>query len=163
MQSNYSVTSGNENLCLNGWIIFYIQFRKHTGIQHTTTVILVRATHSYRRTITPVSALIDVKLVFKRRLLWSVWKHCPNIIMECMRTTMEIHSQNSRYTQIQFNLHKQFRQYKSKWCGPGSSADIAADYGLEVPGSNSGRDEIFRPSRPVLRPAKPPCKMGTGL
>jgi hypothetical protein len=71
---------------------------------------------------------------------------------------MEIHSQNSRYTQLQFNLHKQFRQYKSKWCGPGSSADIAADYGLEVPGSNSGRDEIFRPSRPALRPVKPPVK-----
>ena len=72
MQSKYSVTSGNENLCLNGWIKFYIQFRKYKEIQHTTTEILVRATHSYRGTITPVSTLIDVKLMFKRRLLWSV-------------------------------------------------------------------------------------------
>ena len=29
-------------------------------------------------------------------------------------------------------------------CGPGSSAAIATDYGLEGPGSNSGGDEIFR-------------------
>ena len=37
------------------------------------------------------------------------------------------------------------------WCGPGSSG-IATDYGLEPPGSNTGGDEIFRPSRPALGP-----------
>jgi len=37
-------------------------------------------------------------------------------------------------------------------CGPGSSVDIAADYGLDGPGSNPDGDEIFRPSRPALRP-----------
>jgi len=33
--------------------------------------------------------------------------------------------------------------------GPGSSVGILADYGLDGPGSNPGRDEIFRPSRPA--------------
>ena len=36
--------------------------------------------------------------------------------------------------------------------GPGSSVGIATDYGLDGPGSNTGWDEIFRPSRPALGP-----------
>jgi len=43
-------------------------------------------------------------------------------------------------------------------CGPGSSVGVAIDYGLVGPGSNRGRDEIFRPSRPVLGPTQPPVK-----
>jgi len=43
-------------------------------------------------------------------------------------------------------------------CGPGSSVGIATDYGLDGPGSNSGGNEISRPSRPVLGPTKPPVK-----
>jgi len=35
---------------------------------------------------------------------------------------------------------------------PGSSVGIATDYGLYGPASNPGGDEIFRPSRPSLRP-----------
>ena len=50
------------------------------------------------------------------------------------------------------NLHSTCR------CGPGSSVGIATDYGLDGPGSNPGGDEIFRPSRPVLRPTQPPVK-----
>ena len=115
-QSKWSVTSGNDTMCLKEWTIFYIRFRKHKGIQHTKTVMLVRAIRSYKVSITPVSAFIDIKLMFKTRLLWRVWKHYPNIITECMRTTTVIHTQSSRYTQPQFNLHKQFRQYKPKWC-----------------------------------------------
>ena len=42
--------------------------------------------------------------------------------------------------------------------GPGSSAGIATDYGLDGPGSNPGGDEIFRPSRPALGPTQPPIK-----
>jgi len=42
--------------------------------------------------------------------------------------------------------------------GPGSSAGIATDYGLDGPGSNVGGDEIFRPSRPALGPTQPPVK-----
>ena len=42
--------------------------------------------------------------------------------------------------------------------GPGSSVGIATDYGLDGPGSNSGGDEIFRPSRPALGPTQPPVK-----
>ena len=43
-------------------------------------------------------------------------------------------------------------------CGPGSSVGIATDYGLDVPGSNPGGDEIFCPSRPALGPPQPPVK-----
>jgi len=44
------------------------------------------------------------------------------------------------------------------YCGPGSSVGIATDYGLDGPGSNPGRDEIFRPSRPILGPTQPLVK-----
>ena len=43
-------------------------------------------------------------------------------------------------------------------CGSGSSVDIETDYGLDGPVSNSGADEIFRPSRPALGPTQPPVK-----
>ena len=42
------------------------------------------------------------------------------------------------------------------YSGPGSSVCIATNYGLDGPGSNPGGDEIFRPSRPALRPIQPP-------
>jgi hypothetical protein len=37
---------------------------------------------------------------------------------------------------------------------PGSSVGIAADYGLDGPGSNPGGDEVFRLSRPALGPTQ---------
>jgi len=40
---------------------------------------------------------------------------------------------------------------------------IANDYGLDDPGLNSGEEEIFRPSRPTLRPTQPPVKWVPGL
>ena len=50
--------------------------------------------------------------------------------------------------------------YNSVTC---SSVGIATDYGLEVPGSNPGGDENFRPSRTALRPTQPPVKWEPGL
>ena len=46
--------------------------------------------------------------------------------------------------------------------GAGSSVGIATDYGLDGPGSNPGGDEIFRPSRPAMRPTHPPVQWVKG-
>jgi hypothetical protein len=43
-------------------------------------------------------------------------------------------------------------------CGSGRSVGIETDYGLDGPRSNTGVDEIFRPSRPALGPTQPPVK-----
>ena len=40
--------------------------------------------------------------------------------------------------------------------GPGNSVGLATDYVPEGLGSNTGGDEIFRPSRPTLGPSQPP-------
>jgi len=50
---------------------------------------------------------------------------------------------------------KKPEEYES---GPGSSVGISTDYGLDGPGSNSGGDEIFRPSKPILGLTQPPVQ-----
>ena len=44
-----------------------------------------------------------------------------------------------------------------------SSVSIVTDYGLDGPGSNPGREEIFRPSRPSLGSTQPPVQCVPGL
>jgi len=49
-----------------------------------------------------------------------------------------------------------FILYINSFDGPGSSAGIATDYGLEDLGSNPSGNEIFRRARPALGPTQPP-------
>ena len=56
----------------------------------------------------------------------------------------------------QFTFYNNYR-------GPGSSVGIATDYGLDVPGSNPGGDEIYRPSRPAMGVTQPPVQWVPGL
>ena len=56
-----------------------------------------------------------------------------------------------------------FAVHKAMNSGPGSSVDIATDYGLDGPESNPGGDQIFRPFRPALGSTQPPVKWAPGL
>jgi len=60
---------------------------------------------------------------------------------------------------IKFDIEKFYTYH----CGPGSSVGIATDYGLDGPGSNPGREEIFRPSRLALGPTQPTVQWVLGL
>ena len=54
------------------------------------------------------------------------------------------------------NLHTIYLYIHIYEIWSGNSVGIATHYRLECPGSNPGRDEIFRPSRPALGPTQPP-------
>ena len=47
--------------------------------------------------------------------------------------------------------------------GPGCSFGVATDYGLDDPGIESRWREIFRPSRPAVRPTQLPVQLVLGL
>jgi len=64
---------------------------------------------------------------------------------------------------VGYFVHTAFILSINSVVGPGSSAGITTDYGLEGPGSNPGWDEIFRPFRPALGPTQPPVKWVPGL
>ena len=48
-------------------------------------------------------------------------------------------------------------------CGTGISVGIATGYRLDGPGSNLHEDEIFRPSRPALKPTHSRAQWVGGL
>jgi len=60
---------------------------------------------------------------------------------------------NNNNNNNSFKVHlPSFNSHTNVNRGPGSSVGIATDYGLDVPGSNSGGYKIFRPSRLALGP-----------
>ena len=56
-----------------------------------------------------------------------------------------------------------FKRVNISGHGPGSSVGIVTNYGLNGPESNTGGDEIFRPSRPALGPTQLPVQWVSGL
>ena len=106
-------------------------------------------------------------------------RRSPNIFacwqnLDSLTTRRQYHSNNVKYIIHDIYTFRKCtvlnRSYKCViWGfyfavgGPGSSVRIATDYGLDGPGSNPGWDEIFRPSRPALRPTQPPVKWVPGL
>jgi len=49
------------------------------------------------------------------------------------------------------------------FCGPGSSVEIATDYGLDCLGLNPSGNKIFHLPRPYLGSTQPPVKWVPGL
>jgi len=86
-------------------------------------------------------------------------------IKTCHHKSKHVTTPQNMSLKIKTTLH--FYWYLMKLifytCGLGSSVGIATDYGLDCPGSNPGRDEIFRSSRPALCPTQPPVKWVPGL
>jgi len=62
------------------------------------------------------------------------------------------------YVKLNSVSERDFKPLVQFYCGLGSSVGIAIDCGLDSPGSNSGADEILRPSRLALGPTQPPVK-----
>ena len=81
--------------------------------------------------------------VVKQILIWCASIHCN------LHTTFPVRTMPSFF--FFFKSHVET-------CGLGSSVGIATDYGLDGPGSNSGVDEIFRPSTTALGPTQPPAQ-----
>jgi len=59
---------------------------------------------------------------------------------------------------VKYLFRRELRSVKLLKSGAGSSVGIATDLRVDGPGSNSGGEEIFHPSRPALGSTQPPVK-----
>jgi len=122
----------------------------------------------YNRTLFLFGAIYEY--TFRSHLHHSVTTHilnCKVSRLARMTSHMTLSDTTNYYSS---RPHRFQRKYKNiiyiyiyiYMGGPGSSGSITTDYGLEGQGSNPGRDEIFRPSRPALGPTQPPVKWVQG-
>ena len=72
---------------------------------------------------------------------------CRDVLVRCIFK----HGNTTAVSLFQYGIYLKLNE-------PGSSVNIASDYGLDDPGSNPGGDEIFRPSKPTPGPIQPPVK-----
>jgi len=83
--------------------------------------------------------------------------HKTNLLMMCKAKFAVCSEIRTKHINAMWEPSRIFECY-TWWFGPGSSVGTAIDYGMDGTGSNPGGNEIFRPSRPVLGPTKPPVQ-----
>jgi len=89
--------------------------------------------------------------------------HIPTTIVRITNATWSLAEENTFWSWFYNGPQIKIQYCHILICGPGSSFGIATDYGLDGPRSNSGGDDIFRPSRPAMGPTYPPVKWVPGL
>jgi len=86
--------------------------------------------------------------------------HSPAVTAHHAKTFVIKGGNENIISETDDDVIRQIRYYVP---GPGNSVGIETDYGLDGLGSNPGGDEIFRPSRPALRPTQPSVQWVPGL